>query len=309
MKNIIRKILKEEKVPQPGVSSAKGTDVSNMTPNTKYLNINEILDQIDGIPYYKEVLGDIIKNDYSWEVTKKVLEYGKHLKFHPESISELPPINVIDNKLDDGAHRISAIYLLDNLLDRNNPYWDDVQLQVDFYNSSPTEEIVIEEVSATQERHQQKMVDILTGEGFHGGTPYQEIIRFLHDTIGMEGMEAFEVFQLFKDNYRKDYESQGLKRSDITKRKIRTSNTRARDVVTNKIPFKGSNTHGEYRNGSYVVFSYDWYPIFVYKDGQWFENEQKYSVSTSKQTSQLRPLVRDIIYASKDKLWEIINRK
>ena len=170
--------------------------------------------------------------------------------------------------------------------------------------------ILKEEVSDTQERHQQKMVDILTREGFHGGTPYQEIIRFLHDTIGMEGMEAFEVFQLFKDNYRKDYESQGLKRSDITKRKIRTSNTRARDVVTNKIPFKGSNTHGEYRNGSYVVFSYDWYPIFVYKDGQWFENEQKYSVSTSKQTSQLRPAAqRDIIYASKDKLWDIINRK
>ena len=170
--------------------------------------------------------------------------------------------------------------------------------------------ILKEEVSDTQERHQQKMVDILTREGFHGGTPYQEIIRFLHDTIGMEGMEAFEVFQLFKDNYRKDYESQGLKRSDITKRKIRTSNTRARDVVTNKIPFKGSNTNGEYRNGSYVVFSYDWYPIFVFKDGQWFENEQKYSVSTSKQTSQLRPAAqRDIIYASKDKLWDIINRK
>ena len=308
MKNIIRKILKEEKVPQPGVSSAKGTDVSNMTPNTKYLNINEILDQIDGIPYYKEVIGDIIKNDYSWDVTKKVLEYGEYLKSHPESISKLPPIKVIDDKLDDGAHRISAIYLLDNLLDRNNPYWDDVQLQVDFYNSSPPEEIVKEEVFDTQERHQQKMVDILTREGFHGGTPYQEIIRFLHDTIGMEGMEAFEVFQLFKDNYRKDYESQGLKRSDITKRKIRTSNRRARDVVTNKIPFKGSNTHGEYRNGSYVVFSYDWYPIFVYKDGQWFENENRYSVSTAKQMSQLRPRGQgDIIVTSKDKLWDIIN--
>lgn len=170
--------------------------------------------------------------------------------------------------------------------------------------------ILKEEVSDTQERHQQKMVDILKREGFHGGTPYQEIIGFLNTTIGMEGMEAFEVFQLFKDNYRKDYESQGLKRSDITKRKIRTSNTRARDVVTNKIPFKGSNTNGEYRNGSYVVFSYDWYPIFVFKDGQWFENEEKYSVSTSKQTSQLRPAhQRDIIYASKDKLWDIINRK
>ena len=310
MKNIIRKILKEEKVPQPGVSSNVGTDVSNMKPSTKYLNINEILDQIDGIPYYKEVLGDIIKNDYSWDVTKKVLEYGEYLKSHPESIAQLPPIKVIDDKLDDGAHRISAIYLLDNLLDRNNPYWDDVQLQVDFYNSSLTEEIVKEEVSATQEKYHKKMVDLLAKEGFKWNTPYQDIIKFLNQQIGIEGMEAFEIYQLFKDNYRRDYESQDLYRTDITTKKLRTSNRAARDVVTNKIPFKGNNTHGEYRNGSYVVFSYDWYPIFVFKDGQWFENEQKYSVSTSKQTSQLRPAhQRDIIYASTDKLWEIIKRR
>ena len=169
--------------------------------------------------------------------------------------------------------------------------------------------ILKEEVSATQERYHKKMVDLLVKEGFKWNTPYQDIIAFLNQQIGIEGMEAFEIYQLFKDNYRRDYESEDLYRTDITKKKIRTSNTRARDLVTSKIPFKGSNTHGEYRNGSYVVFSYDWYPIFVYKDGQWFENEQKYSMSTSKQTSQLRPFARDIIYASKDKLWEIINRR
>ncbi len=169
--------------------------------------------------------------------------------------------------------------------------------------------ILKEEVSDTQERHQQKMVDILTREGFHGGTPYQEIIWFLNNTIGMEGIEAFEVFKLFKYNYKKDYDSKGLHRTDITKRKIRTANTRARYVVNNKIPFQGSNTHGEYRNGVYVVFSYDWYPIFVFKDGQWFENENRYSVSTGKQMSQLRPYGQgDILTTSKDKLWDIINR-
>ena len=41
MKKLIKKILSEDNTPQPGVSSSKGTDVSNMTPNTKYLNINE----------------------------------------------------------------------------------------------------------------------------------------------------------------------------------------------------------------------------------------------------------------------------
>ena len=168
--------------------------------------------------------------------------------------------------------------------------------------------ILKEEVSDTQERHQQKMVDILKREGFHAGTNYQEVIRFLQDQIGIEGMDAFIIYQLFIDNYRKDYKTQGLVRSDLRKKKVRIANSRAREIVMFKVPFSGSNTHGEYRNGSYVVFSYNWYPIFVFKDGQWFENENRYSVSTAKQMSQLRPRGQgDIIVTSKDKLWDIIN--
>jgi hypothetical protein len=56
-----------------------------------------------------------------------------------------------------------------------------------------------------------------------------------------------------------------------------------------------------------VVYSYNWYPIFVYKNGQWFENENRYSMSTAKQMSQLRPHNQgEIIKASKSKLEEII---
>ena len=173
--------------------------------------------------------------------------------------------------------------------------------------------ILKEEVSDTQERHQQKMVDILKREGFHAGTNYQNVIRFLQDQIGVEGMDAFEIYQLFIDNYRKDYKTQGLVRSDLRKKKVRIANSRAKEIVTARVPFAGSNTHGEYRNGSYVVFSYDWYPIFVYKDGQWFENEDGYSMSTKKQMSQLRPFSLgrggvEIIKTNKDKLWDIINR-
>ena len=168
--------------------------------------------------------------------------------------------------------------------------------------------ILKEEVSEKQEQYHKKLIDILNREGFVGTSPYQDILKYLNQQLGIEGMDAFEVYQLFKDNWRTP--NTPLERKDITKRKMKTANIRARDVVTSKIPFKGSNTHGEYRNGSYVVFSYGWYPLFVFKDGQWFENEEKYSVSTSKQTSQLRPYGSgDIIYATKDKLWDIINRK
>ena len=58
-----------------------------------------------------------------------------------------------------------------------------------------------------------------------------------------------------------------------------------------------------------MVFSYDWYPIFVYKDGQWFENEDSYSMSTAKQMGQLRPHgMVDIIETSRSKLWDIISK-
>ena len=167
--------------------------------------------------------------------------------------------------------------------------------------------ILKEEVSEKQEQYHKKLIDILTREGFVGNSPYQDILKYLNQQLGIEGMDAFEVYQLFKDNWRTP--NTPLERKDITNRKMKTANIRARDVVTvSKIPFKGSNTHGEYRNGSYVVFSYDWYPIFVYKDGQWFENEEGYSMSTKKQMSQLRPLVivGDIIKTNKDKLWDII---
>lgn len=169
--------------------------------------------------------------------------------------------------------------------------------------------ILKEEVNKSQDKFYRDVVNLLNREGFTGSSDYNQIINFINHHLGIRGMEAFELFQVFKDNWRSPDEDE-LVRTDISKRKLRTPNIRGRQLVVNKIPFKGSNTHGEYVNGSYVVFSYNWYPIFVFKDGQWFENEDGYSVSTKKQMSQLRPYDQGLIIpASKDKLWDIINKK
>ena len=166
--------------------------------------------------------------------------------------------------------------------------------------------ILKEEVTAQQDNYQRSMIDILKREGFDARTPYQKVLRYLNDIMGIDGMEAFEMYQLFKDNVR-TISNNPLVRKDIKDRKMRTANIRSRDLVINRIPFKGSNTHAEYRNGAYVVFSYGWYPVFVYKDGQWFENEEGYSMSTKKQMSQMRPWNQgEIIKTNKDKLWDII---
>lgn len=129
--------LFENNVPQPGKSSgAPITDeqLASMDCQIKNLNINEILKNIKA-PYYKEVLSDVQKNDYTWEVTQKVVEYAKYMMKNPQSLESLPPIIVINDKLQDGAHRISAIYLLKNHLDQSNPFWGNLKLKVKFCHS------------------------------------------------------------------------------------------------------------------------------------------------------------------------------
>lgn len=133
----IKKIIREElNVPQPGESSGEPIsqkEKANMDCNVDYLTINEILDgRIKNIPYYKEVLGDVMNKDYSWGVTKKVMEYAKYMKSNPQSLKNLPPIIVINDNIQDGAHRISSVYLLNQYIDKRNSFWGSVKLKVEF---------------------------------------------------------------------------------------------------------------------------------------------------------------------------------
>ena len=142
-------------IPQSGVSSGIPPNIDKPPLRVDHLTIDEIVDLIrdyDGgiygqpnfasgdyykeIPYYKQVLEDVGNNDFSSEVTKKVGEYAEYMKHNPESVGDLPPIVIIDGGFADGSHRISAIYLLNNLVDVDNPYWDDIELKVDFYEKS-----------------------------------------------------------------------------------------------------------------------------------------------------------------------------
>ena len=77
--------------------------------------------------------------------------------------------------------------------------------------------------------------------------------------------------------------------------KVISSNQRANSPIANLKPFSGSNTSGEWRGDVYVVHSYDWYPLFIYKDRKWYENGGKFSLTTSKQVNQLRPFPNMII--------------
>jgi hypothetical protein len=167
--------------------------------------------------------------------------------------------------------------------------------------------ILKEEVDPKKDKFDRYIINTLKKEGFVPSTDYIKVVQFLKNNFALSGMDAFEMYQLFLNNFKSDIEYGDLNRAVNTDKKIKSANNSARDLVSSKIPFKGSNTHAEYVGNTYVVYSYNWYPIFVFKDGQWFESESRYSISTAKQMSQLRPHGQgEIIKVSQSKLKEII---
>lgn len=87
---------------------------------------------------------------------------------------------------------------------------------------------------------------------------------------------------------------------------MKVANSNARKQVQSRLAFKGNNTFAENLNGAYVVFSYGHHwPMFAYIDGTWYENDGRYSVSTSKHRSQLHPLT-ETEKVSKDELLQLV---
>jgi len=87
------------------------------------------------------------------------------------------------------------------------------------------------------------------------------------------------------------------------------SNRNSSTYVENKTPFKANNLSADFENGSFVVRSYEHYPIFIFNNGQWFENDDRYSVSTAKQMTQSGYSIRpNAIKKSTNELNEMINK-
>jgi hypothetical protein len=110
----------------------------------------------------------------------------------------------------------------------------------------------------------------------------------------------FYILKLYLLNYREDGNYSGLTKDNFIDPRYskldRTANSKSRLYTSTQLPFKGSNLRGFWKKDNkgeeyYVVQSYNWYPMFIYKYGNWHINinAPKYSVSTSKQYSQSLP--------------------
>ena len=129
-----------EGIPQPGPSSGAPKQFGpDAKIQNKQMTVKQLIDSVPGLPYYNNVVDDWDAKDYSWGVTKKVIEYATYLKDHPETLAKLPPIIVLNGKFEDGAHRVSAIWLLQQRMDPKNPLWKNAKLNVQFVKQGVTE--------------------------------------------------------------------------------------------------------------------------------------------------------------------------
>jgi hypothetical protein len=78
-----------------------------------------------------------------------------------------------------------------------------------------------------------------------------------------------------------------------------TTNQKAHLLIKNKEVFKANNIFSIWHGNNYIVYSYGFhFPMYVYNsiENKWYENKDKYSVSTSKQQNQCRIYDENIQY-------------
>ena len=130
-------------------------------------------------------------------------------------------------------------------------------------------------------------------------TSLLEAIKNFIPYLGIpEGYQQY-ILELYVLNFRKDGDYSNLtKENFIDPRKQKgkvVSNPKAKQYTIAQLPFRGSNLDGFWtkdRNGVpyYKVSSYNWYPIYIFKDDKWYEVTRSYSSSTGKQMNNSNPV-------------------
>ena len=85
------------------------------------------------VPYYDKVLNNVrkgIKNDF---VTNNVTKLALKIKDNPSILVAFPPIIIVNGGFCDGSHRLSAVHLLSEHLDKENFRWNKFRFKVNFY--------------------------------------------------------------------------------------------------------------------------------------------------------------------------------
>lgn len=131
----------------------------------------------------------------------------------------------------------------------------------------------------------------------------EEMIDFIIMMLKLMGKPTHRAsfyYEVYTQNYRPEGDYENLTQETFKDyrgfKQKRTPNNTAWEYSTATIPFKGSNIEGFWDDNSkgewyYVVQSWGWYPVFLFKNDQWYTVDDTYSSSTSKQMAQSRPRI------------------
>lgn len=126
-----------------------------------------------------------------------------------------------------------------------------------------------------------------------------QLIQNMLPFLNLNNSNARYYLEIYTMNYRPngDYENVTQENyQDVAELKPKkTSNNTAYEYASAKMPFKGSNLEGHWAvnlsgDKYYVVNSYNWYPIFLFINDQWYQVLDNYSSSTSKHISHSNPI-------------------
>lgn len=129
-----------------------------------------------------------------------------------------------------------------------------------------------------------------------------ELIITTLKSMGLEPSLSAFYYEMFALNYREDGDYENLTHENfkgVKEFRSRTiPNTKAWEFTIAKMPFKGSNMDARWNTDSngvdyYVVYSFGWYPIYLFKQGVWYEVTRRYSSSTGRQMSNANPVRYD----------------
>lgn len=120
----------------------------------------------------------------------------------------------------------------------------------------------------------------------------EDVISRTLEIMGMDTGLSKYYTELYFANKSKDKKYEDLGPEDIVDpRRLRgktTTNPDSFKYTKGLLPFRGSNLSGQWETDKlgvdvYVVLSYRWYPIFLYKEGRWYSVVDNYSASTARQ--------------------------
>ena len=124
-------------------------------------------------------------------------------------------------------------------------------------------------------------------------------VKTMMPFVGRPDSDARFYYEVYTANYRPEGDYENLDKTTFRNfkefKQRKTPNNNAYQFSSAKIPFKGSNLEGYWDVNNknewyYVVKSYNWYPVYLFINNQWYVVSNTYSSSTSKQMSHANPV-------------------